>query len=265
MSFQKKFISLFVSLVLAVSLSLVPVFTPFSEATTNTVYLSKTTLTGGGATALDYIDGNLLYDGDIAHVFVSGTLYVYKLNATSGASPSSPSIIAPVTNAGTKRWILQNPYLTNATGIVKQVVQTTYATYANTTNVIPLDDTIPQNTEGTEIMTQAITPYSATNVLLIEVSVCGSFSAGATGGIAGLFQDSTANALRAITFGYASAPLTCYSLPTYKMAAGTTSATTFKVRTGPGVGGTMYLNGNSSARLLGGTVACSITITEISQ
>lgn len=73
----------------------------------NVVYYSKTALTGGAATALDYIDGDLLVDGDIAHVSVSGILYTYKLNATSGEAEASPNVIAPDTNAGNKRWILQ--------------------------------------------------------------------------------------------------------------------------------------------------------------
>jgi len=81
----------------------------------NKLYWSKTALTGGAATALDYIDGDddgntdhhALTDGDVAHVLVGGILYVYRLDATSGAAESSPTIIAPDTNAGNKRWILQ--------------------------------------------------------------------------------------------------------------------------------------------------------------
>ncbi|MHB8110489.1 MAG: hypothetical protein ACYDHW_10715, partial [Syntrophorhabdaceae bacterium] len=73
----------------------------------NKIYTSKTALTGGTATALDYIDGSLLSDGDIALVFVSGILYTYKLNGSSSAAESSPAVIAPDTNPGTKRWELQ--------------------------------------------------------------------------------------------------------------------------------------------------------------
>jgi hypothetical protein len=75
----------------------------------NKIYYSKTTLIGGAATALDYIDGSLLVDGDFAYVTVAGIVYVYKLNASSGAAESSPWIISPDTNAGNKRWILQIP------------------------------------------------------------------------------------------------------------------------------------------------------------
>lgn len=77
---------------------------------TKKYYNTKTTLTGGGATALDSIDGTDLDDGFEAHVFVSGIAYVYILDADSGAAESSPTIIAPDTNAGNKRWLLQGTY-----------------------------------------------------------------------------------------------------------------------------------------------------------
>src|SRR3990170_139191 len=68
-------------------------------------------LTGGvDSTYLDYADGNSLSDKDRAFAIVSGLLYLYELNATSGAAESSPNVIAPDTNAGTKRWILVSAY-----------------------------------------------------------------------------------------------------------------------------------------------------------
>jgi hypothetical protein len=70
----------------------------------------RSALTGGGATALDGADGARLTDGDLAFVTAGGVLYVYRLNATSGAAEDSPAVIAPDTNAGDKRWILQNVY-----------------------------------------------------------------------------------------------------------------------------------------------------------
>ena len=74
----------------------------------NTVYMSKTGLTGGEATKLDSIDGTGLVDNDVAFVNVTNVQYIYRLDADSGAAESSPNIIAPDTNAGDKRWILQN-------------------------------------------------------------------------------------------------------------------------------------------------------------
>ncbi len=66
-----------------------------------------TSLTGGGEGSLDSIDGVLLNEADGAIVITNGITYTYYLDATSGAGESSPDIISPDANAGTKRWILQ--------------------------------------------------------------------------------------------------------------------------------------------------------------
>lgn len=72
----------------------------------------KTALTGGTSDALDGIDGAELNDGDICWVYLTdgeGDEYVseYRLDSDSGESESSPNIIAPDDNPGSKRWILQ--------------------------------------------------------------------------------------------------------------------------------------------------------------
>jgi len=66
-----------------------------------------TALTGGTTGCLDALDGTDLGDGDLALVMTGDVLYHYQLSATSGAVEISPDIIAPDTNAGDKRWILQ--------------------------------------------------------------------------------------------------------------------------------------------------------------
>ena len=76
-----------------------------------------TALTGGGVGALDAEDGAGLSDGDIAVVMVSGLRYDYELDADSGLAEAAPNIIAPDTNAGDKRWILQRTPQTNTVPI----------------------------------------------------------------------------------------------------------------------------------------------------
>jgi len=67
-------------------------------------------LTGGGLTDLDQKDGTSLADGDSAFVNESDIFYTYQMDVSSGVAESSPDVISPDTNAGTKRWILQNVY-----------------------------------------------------------------------------------------------------------------------------------------------------------
>lgn len=146
-------------------------------------------------------------------------------------------------------------------GTVVQIVNTQTGALATGTTVLPLDDTIPQNNEGNEYMTLAITPTDVANNLRIDVTM---FLA-ANGGqwvSAALFQDTTANALAAFAGFSATANAERTIHFTHVMAAGTTSATTFKVRAGPNTAGTVTFNGTAGGRQFGGVMASSITITE---
>jgi hypothetical protein len=82
-------------------------------------------------------------------------------------------------------------------GAALQRVSTETGAVATGTTVIPVDDTIPQITEGNQFMTLAITPTSVTHSLVIEVNVTFAASAGGTGTVA-LFQDANANAIAAV-------------------------------------------------------------------
>jgi len=148
-----------------------------------------------------------------------------------------------------------------ALGAPVQIVATNFSAVATGTTIIPQDDTIPQITEGNEYMTQTITPKSATNNLIIDVEIMLANSANA-GKIVALFQDSTANALAA-KFTYVGNWTDPVNLTMrYSMVAGTTSATTFRVRAGGSVAGTTTFNGSLGGRLFGATAKSSIKITE---
>ena len=67
----------------------------------------KDALLGGGSNALDGIDGASLSDGDRAFVMDNNVFYACRLEINSFAEVAPPDVIAPVTNAGTKRWIRQ--------------------------------------------------------------------------------------------------------------------------------------------------------------
>lgn len=146
---------------------------------------------------------------------------------------------------------------------VLQIVHTQTGAVATGTTVMPLDDTIPQNTEGDEYMTRAITPTSATNKLLIEALWIGANNV--TSGNIGvaLFQDTTAGAL-ATSIGVSSVAGDMIAVPLrHEMVAGTTSATTFKIRAGGHSAGTTTFNGRGGGRIHGGVMASSIRIAEI--
>lgn len=132
---------------------------------------------------------------------------------------------------------------------------------ATGTTVMPFDDTVPQNTEGDQYMTLAHTPLATTNILEIQVTAVVAASLAMGIGVA-LFQDSTAGALAGAYEILAAANNIATVTFTHKMVAGTTSATTFKVRAGPSSAGTVTFNGQSGGRIHGGVLASSITIRE---
>lgn len=221
-------------------------YNPLNAAAQKMIVGLTTYLAGGGVFQETFVQGDYSLTTAVTNFqvlmstgTVTGTIYVY--GKSKSASTGSTNVLA---------------------GRVVQVVNTQTGAEAHGTTIIPIDDTIPQNTEGDQYMTLAITPTSATNKLKIDVVFFGGVAA-PTEIIVALFQDSTANAL-AVGSQYCDAAtgrrMTTFS---HYMTAGTTSATTFKVRAGSHTGTQLTFNGTSAARLYGGVVASSITITEI--
>jgi hypothetical protein len=126
---------------------------------------------------------------------------------------------------------------------------------------IPYDNTIPQNTEGTQYMTQAITPTAAANLLDIEAQ--GVFGSASGAFCMALFQDSTANAIGSVRNQPGTAQPDATFPLRHRMLAGTTSSTTFKIRAGENAGGTVNLNGASGAGIDGGVLRSYMSVKEI--
>ncbi len=148
----------------------------------------------------------------------------------------------------------------NSSNKVIQTVYSEYSTYSNTATAIPYDDTIPQISEGLEIMTASITPTTASNDLLIEVVT---FTCPSSGGrsTTALFVDSTANAIAAGGEGGNTSQMCC-TVIRKRISAGSTSARTYRVRVGE-TSGQLYINGNGVSRMYGGAQVCTLTVTEI--
>jgi len=157
-------------------------------------------------------------------------------------------------------------YSPDTAGVIKQVVNVQDGEYNSGTVVYVIDDSIPTYAEGNEFMTLAITPTNATNILKIEVVAQMTHSASGAHLFSSLFQDGTGTdptiAMAWASKNGATNNAACISY-THYMTAGTTSSTTFNVLGGGSAAGTTYFNGSSAARKFGGTMASSITITEI--
>lgn len=154
--------------------------------------------------------------------------------------------------------------LAAAAGVVVGRAYAEYATYATLTAQIPLDDTIPQITEGTEILSVSITPKSATNRVQVRVTVHALIqdSANRTG-IVAIFRNGGADAIaaRSASLYAGGAQVAQGVVLEFEDVPGSTTAQTYTVRVGP-TGGTMYLNGSSSNRTLGGVQRATAALTE---
>jgi hypothetical protein len=146
----------------------------------------------------------------------------------------------------------------------------TYATHTALTADIPLDDTIPQNTEGTEILSASITPKKASNRIRVrfsgQVTNNGSSNLFA---IAALFQDSIASALiaTAVHVGDDNGGASYNNSPKnivldFEHSPNTVSAVTYKIRVGAD-SSAMYMNGYWAARYFGGVSVATLILEEI--
>ncbi len=166
------------------------------------------------------------------------------------------------TTAGT--WAAAPTHVETVTALpgVQSSVAGYYSATAALSIIIPLDDTIPQNTEGTQIISVQITPRWPTNRRRILFSAQSSnVSAGFAASVA-YFVDNNASAFYATSnFPPGAGYLTALS-GNHEDAFGTTAAQTISVRVGPS-GGVCYLNGTSGGRIFGGANRAQLVIDEV--
>ena len=148
------------------------------------------------------------------------------------------------------------------TGSVIQVANFQTGAMIAGTGTIPYDDTTPQITEGTEYMTLNFTPTSASSILLIDV-VCQISANALIFDTVCLFEGTTANALATSVSDNSRAAAFEVNSFRHKMTAGSTAQKTFRVRGGGHGASTVTFNGRNGGATYNGTMASSITITEI--
>lgn len=97
-------------------------------------------LNGGTTGALDKIDGNDLSDKDMAIVLDQTNVYFFVLDADNGTEESDPDwqdnrVIAPDTNPGDKRWVLQSLYVEDISLVVDDLSVGDTVTIGGTTEL----------------------------------------------------------------------------------------------------------------------------------
>lgn len=134
---------------------------------------------------------------------------------------------------------------------------------ALTTPYIPYDDTIPQDSEGTEILSVTITPADADSVLLL--SYAGFLTMSTAGYVTvAVFadDDGTSDAIYCMTQIITSVNnLRNFSF-TIPIDAVDTDERTYSIRVGA-TSGTLYVNGYSAGRRMGGAAGQFLTVQEV--
>jgi hypothetical protein len=147
-------------------------------------------------------------------------------------------------------------------GAVVAVSASPDITDETSSTVIPDDNTVPQISEGEQVMSVTHTPKKDTNKLRIDVVVTGFTNAADRLVTAALFRDSINAAIRAGVSGISSmvtgSGKFTLAFSHYITAAGTTSAIVFTVRIGLNASGTVHAGG-----IYAGRAANSIIVTEI--
>lgn len=145
------------------------------------------------------------------------------------------------------------------------VIQTKYTnTSAVFTSAVSMinDDSIPQSSEGSELLTVSITPKKVGNILKVSAHIYATNSSSVNNVIAAIFKNNLTDAVSANIFYIANAgnggvlPLLHFETVT------STANITFKVRIGA-TAGTVTVNGTVGSRRFGGVASTYLMVEEI--
>lgn len=146
---------------------------------------------------------------------------------------------------------------------VQRVEATPYTTQGSDNTLVPLDGTIPQQTEmGGPYCTATITPTKSTNRLVIQGHMTLGSNTSNTA-VVGVFQDSVANGLAFSAIGFPSASFLAVVPIYHEMEAGTTTATSFKLKLGVNTDAVFVNRTSNIAALFGGVLNCRLSVTEV--
>lgn len=155
-------------------------------------------------------------------------------------------------------------------GKVWNELGTTYnSTVIDVTGVILSDNSIPQSSEGTEVITVTVTPFSASSQLVVQVQAFVSETTNAGDSVvACVFRDSETDPVNggvaASILANSQSNLTHMNLSfeSEKIPSGSTTPTTFRLRIGSN-GTATSLNRINGAPLYGGKITSFVRVWEI--
>lgn len=149
-------------------------------------------------------------------------------------------------------------------GMIMQSLRTSTTAIVTCNTNIPFDNTIPQNTEGTQVLTQSITPTSGANVIRVEFGGWGSTVGSGSNMTASLIQDATANALAAAASQFGATSAIGPIFLRHEFVGNIIVATSMNIRVGNSAA-TVTINADTTpTQLYGGRASTWENVTEIS-
>lgn len=220
--------------------------------------------TVGNAIAYGRVEGEII--SPTANSSVGALSFWTTVTSTARRLLISQGIYTPNATGGDKGadTINASAYYQNgvAIGTGSKCFVGTYTSNTNLSAVIPYDDSIPQKTEGTQIISLNVVTTTATQ--RVKLSFCGFCTMDASGEVVGaIFQGSASDAIQAAAtrLGVNTWPdPLSFEIPTVDVLIGSATTTAFSVRVGPTTSNCRF-NGTASARLFGGAAAATLEAT----
>lgn len=222
---------------------------------------SLTTPTIAGATLSGTLAGTPTFSGAVTFGAAPTLSDGLTVSAGTVALPAGSIETADLADSAVTTGKLNDSAVTAAKVAAGAVVAVSYAeTTATPTNstTLPIDDTVPTSSEGTEVVSVSHTPASASNYLIVEALVFMEAAVADNFGFA-LFDGTTC--IQATAHQVDVLPETvCVGV---RYQAGSTSAKTISFRVGANAARNWYLNKRSGGRLFGGAAKSWIKVTEV--
>lgn len=242
-----------------------------SAAIIDTKLAQLTTASKVHGTALTGLASITLSAGIIPIYSMPETFNMGEQSAAPTTAANTGSLYTKVDNATTTLFFRRESsgdevQITSGSELAGQLIQQSFTVdttaYNKAAIAFPVDNTIPQITEGVPLLSLSITPTAATSLIVIEVEALLSSNAAAANTGWAIFKDTDAAALKAggsfIGSDCNTASIRC------AVSAGSTAAATYTFRAGRNDGGDLYMNytGALGTGVFAGTAASSIWIKE---
>lgn len=209
------------------------------------------------------VSGTGTFTGSLTASNLSGTNTGDEVQATTSTAGIIELATQAEVDAGTDTTRAVTPATLAGASIGGKVLgqkTVTIDTLFSTLNTIPADDTIPQITEGAELLSLSYTPVSATTKLYVWYRLLLHNNNSRIITVAS-FRDGVTDAVHSVGQYNANNIFTLFNK--FTINSGSTSTTTFSIRVGGSASGTTSVNGTNTSRVYGGTSISYLGILEV--